>query len=444
MPRVPSLKFSSWQDLLLIGLPALLLLAGGFWLAAHYVQPAPPQQLVLATGTEGNGYQRFAARYKDILQGHGITLIERPSAGAQENLSLLRDPTQHIDAAFMQGGTAGSVRDDDQLYSLGGLYDEPLWIFYRSALAKDQLGGRLDQLLQLRGRRIAIGLAGSGTHQLAHELLEANGMSSPPTQLLDQSGLDSVAALRAGQLDAIMVVGPTQSALVWSLLYSEGVQLMSLSQAQAYTRRLPYLQTITLPRGAIDLVRNIPAQDMTLLAPLATLVVRASTHPALIDLLLQAASDIHGEAGVFQKPHEFPRAIDVDFPLAPSAERYYKSGTSFLQRHLPFWLATLIDRMIVLLVPVIALLIPILRFAPPLYGWRVRSRIFRRYGELKFLEAELEHDARRHSRAEWLTRLDRIEEKVNHLPTPLIFSDMLYTLRSHVELVRQAILRRTE
>lgn len=453
-------RIASWRDALTIGLPALLLLIVGFWLAAQFVQPAPPRRIILSTGSDGGGYQHFAARYKSILQRDGIELLERPSAGSLENLQRLRDEHSGIDAGFVQGGTP-SLREEDRLVSLGGLYHEPLWIFYRAGLANHVPGGQIDQIIQLKGRRIAIGTAGSGTHKLAMELLEANELSGPSTEIIELTepiesiertehnepnginGLDAAAALREGRLDAVITVGPVQSALVWSLLYSEGVKLMNLAHAEAYTRRLPYLRQLTLPRGAIDLVRNVPANDTQLLAPLATLVVRADMHPALIDLLLHAAQEIHGEAGVFQKPREFPQAVDVDFPLAPEAERYYKSGKSFLQRYLPFWLVTLIDRLIVFLVPVVALLIPVLRFAPPLYGWRVRSRIFRRYGELKFLEGELELDASRHTRAEWLARLDEIEDKVNHLPTPLAFSDMIYTLRGHIELVRASILRRT-
>ena len=431
----------------MIGVPALLLLIAGFWLAAQFVQPAPPHQMILSSGIEGGGYQRFGARYREVLARNRIELIERPSAGSVENLQRLRDPAYPLDVAFIQGGTA-SVSDEDSqhLVSLGGLYEEPLWIFYRAELAQRMSSSLLDQIGQLRGLRIAIGAAGSGTQKLALDLLGTNGMVQDGglTTLLDMDGMSVVDALRQGQIDAAFVVGPTYSALVWTLLYDESVRPMSLTHAEAYTRLYPALQHLTLPRGAIDMVRDIPHQDVALLAPMATLVARIGTHPALIDLLLQAATEIHGEPGVFQKPHEFPQAKEVDFPLAPEAQRFYKSGKTFLQRYLPFWLATLVDRMLVLLIPLLALLLPFARFAPMLYGWRIRSRIFRRYGELKFLEAELEHDARRHSRAEWLTRLDRIEEKVNHLPTPLIFSDMLYTLRSHVELVRQAILRRTE
>lgn len=442
--KVRRLKISSWHDVVLIALPALLLLVGGFWLAAQFVRPAPPHQLILSSGGEGSGYQRFAERYREVLGRYGIELIERPSAGSLENLQRLRDPDEVVDAGFIQGGTVSvSDADREHLVSLGGLYYEPLWIFYRGELAQQLPGKRLDRLGQLKGRRIAIGAAGSGAHKLARDLLESNGLAMAPTRLLENDGLAMVEDLRSGRLDAAFVVGPPQSAVVWSLLFAKGVQLMSLAHADAYARLFPQLQRLTLPRGAIDLVHDVPAQEVALLAPMATLAVRQDTHPALIDLLLQAASEVHGEAGVFQKPHEFPQATEVDFPLAAEAERYYKSGKSFLQRYLPFWLATLIDRMVVLLVPVVALLIPIVKFAPPLYGWRVRSRIFRRYGELKFLERELELDANRHSREDWLARLDEIEDEANHLPAPLAFSDMLYTLRQHIELVRSEILRKT-
>ena len=426
----------SLRDLLLVAAPSLLLLVLGFWAAAQFIRPAPPKQLVFSSGGEGGAYQSFAARYRDVLARYDVTLVEKPSAGAVENLQRLRDENSGVDAAFVQGGV-NSANGDDTLVSLGSLYYEPLWIFYRAPLAP------LDRISQLKGRRIAVGAMASGTYKLALELLEANGISGQPTQLVTKSGMAAVEALRRGEVDALFVVGPTQSAAIWLLLYSEGVSLMSIGHAEAYTRRFPYLTRLTLPAGAVDLARNIPAQDVTLLSPMATLVVREDTHPALIDLLLQAASEVHGGPGIFQKPGEFPNAREVDFPLSKEAERYYKSGRPWLQRYLPFWAATLIDRMIVMLVPVLALLIPIVRFAPALYNWRVRSRIFRRYGELKFLEAEATQEPLRHTREEWLARLDAIAADVDSMPTPLAFSDMYYTLRSHLGLVRETILKKT-
>ncbi|MCE9568773.1 MAG: ABC transporter substrate-binding protein [Rhodocyclales bacterium] len=431
------LKLLSWRDIVFVALPSLLLIAGAFWLAAQFIKPAPPDKLIISTGGEGGAYQRFAARYKDALAGYGIALVEKPSAGSTENLARLRDPDFEVDAAFIQGGTAHPV-EDDALVSLGDFYYEPLWIFYR-----DGAVGSGDKVLELRGKRVAIGGEGSGTNQLARELLAANGLDAKNTRLIEAGGLGLVEKLGKSEIDAVFVVGPTQSSLVWSLLYTPGVRLMNLAHAEAYARRFPHLARLVLPRGAIDLTLDIPAQDVQLVSPMATLLVREDTHPALIDLLMQAASEVHGAPGVFQKPSEFPHAGHSEFPLSKEAERYYKSGKPFLQRYLPFWAATLIDRMVVMLVPLLAVLIPLFKFAPQIYGWRVRSRIYRRYGELKFLENEVNEDPARHTRAEWMSKLEDIEKDASTIRTPLTFTDMLYTLRGHIELVRDMILRRT-
>jgi TRAP transporter TAXI family solute receptor len=431
------LKLLSWRDIVFVALPSLLLAIAAFWLAAQFIKPAPPDQLIISTGGEGGAYQRFAARYKDALATYGITLVEKPSAGSTENLERLRNPDFEVDAAFIQGGTA-RPGEDDELVSLGDIYYEPLWIFYRDGALS---GG--DKILDLKGKRVAIGGLGSGTNQLARELLAANGIDDKNARLIEAGGLPLVERLRKNEIDAVFAVGPTQSSLIWMLLYTPGVRLMNLTHAEAYTRRFPYLARLTLPRGAIDLSLDIPPHDVQLVSPMATLLVREDMHPALIDLLMQAASEVHGAPGVFQKPREFPRAGHSEFPLSKEADRYYKSGKPFLQRYLPFWAATLIDRMVVMLVPLLAVLIPLFKFAPQIYGWRVRSRIYRRYGELKFLENRVNEDPGRHTRAEWLEKLETIEKDASTIRTPLTFTDMLYTLRGHIDLVREMILRRT-
>jgi TRAP-type uncharacterized transport system substrate-binding protein len=431
------LKYLSWRDMVFVALPSLLLAIGAFWLAAQYIKPAPPDQLIISSGGEGGAYQIFTARYKDVLARYSITLVEKPSAGSTENLARLRDPAFEVDVAFIQAGTA-RPQEGDELYSLGDIYHEPLWIFYREAA----LGGS-DNLLDLKGKRIAVGGAGSGTRHLAMELLAANGIDAKNSKLIEVGGHDLLGRLQKNHFDAVFVVGPTQSSLVWSLLYAPGVRLMSLTHAEAYTRRFPHLTRLVLPRGAIDLTQDIPPHDIQLVSPMATLLVREDTHPALVDLLMQAADEVHGEPGVFQKPGEFPRAGHGEFPLSKEAGRYYKSGKPFLQRYLPFWAATLIDRTVVMLLPMIVVLLPLIRFAPQIYGWRVRSRIYRRYGELKFLENEVNANPARHTRAEWIEKLERIERDASAIRTPLTFTDMLYTLRGHIDLVREAILRRT-
>jgi TRAP transporter TAXI family solute receptor len=431
------LKLFSWRDMVYVVLPSLLLAIGAFWLAAQFIKPAPPDRLVISTGGDGGAYQIFAAHYKEVLARYGITLVEKPSAGSIENLERLRNAEFEVDAALIQGGTA-RASEDDELVSLGDFYYEPLWIFYREGVVS---GG--DKLLDLKGKRLAVGGAGSGTNHLAKELLAANGIDATNTTLVEAGGLGLVESLRKKEVDVVFVVGPTQSALVWSLLYTPGVRLMNLVRAEAYTRRFPFLARLVVPRGAVDLAQDIPPRDVNLVSPMATLLVRQDTHPALIGLLLQAASEVHGGPGVFQKPGEFPRAGHSEFPLSPEAERYYKFGKPFLQRFLPFWAATFIEGKVVMLLPLLVVLFPLIRFAPQIYGWRVRSRIYRRYGELKFLEYELNANSGLHTRAEWIGKLEDIEKDAGTIRTPLAFSDMLYTLRAHIDLVRHAILRHT-
>jgi TRAP-type uncharacterized transport system substrate-binding protein len=430
------LRRLSQRDWLVVGVPIGLLLALGFWFAAQFVKPAPPQELVMTTGGEGGAYQSYAARYKASLAEYGIRLIEKPSAGSMENLQRLNDPQREVDAGFVQGGSV-DIPDDSSLESLGGVYYEPLWVFYRAGVG-------LSRLEQLAGKRIAVGQPGSGTYKLALDLLEAHNLAAGRATLVPESGFAAVASLLAGKVDAVFLVGPPRSGTVWTLLHTEGVALMSFSQADAYVRRFPYLAKLSLPRGVINFERDIPPHDVTLISPIATVVVRKGTHPALVDLLLQVMAKEHRPPDIFQRVGEFPSAKQVDFPLNPRAERFYQSGPPFLQRYLPFWLANLIDRTVVMLVPVIALLLPLIRITPPLYTWRVRSRIYRWYGQLKFLEYEAEHRPETRSRAEWDEAVDRIERAVNRMPTPLSFSEHVYTLRSHIAMVRDAIARRVQ
>ena len=420
------------RDALAVGIPALALLVAGFWYAAQFIKPAPPNRVVIATGGDGGAYQRFAALYKPLIERNGIKFIERTSAGAVENLALLRSADEKLDVAFVQGGL-GLGSDPAGLVSLGSIYYEPLWVFYRNPEP-------IDQLVHLRGKRIAIGAEGSGTRKLALELLEASGATAAPTRLLPLGGLEAVGALSAGRADAIFLVGPANSGAVWASFYAAGFRLMSFSQADAFVRRWPFLSKLTLPRGAIDLVRDIPSRDVTLVAPVASLVARESIHPALIDVLLQTAAEAHGGPGLFHRAGEFPNPRQVDFPLSTEAERFYRSGTRFLQRYLPFWAATLVDRLVVLLIPIVALMIPLMRIAPALYGWRARSRIYKWYGQLKFLEEAWRRDPGARPRDEWLGELDQLEARVNRIRTPLAYANQLYILREHIGLVRRAVL----
>ena len=413
----------------------VILLAGiGFAVAYQFVEPAPPKKIVISTGGESGAYYQFAQRYASILAKNGVTLEVRASAGSLENMARLSNDEAQI--GFVQGGVVPPRADPDAadesgLLSLGSVFYEPVWVFYRGEKP-------LTRLTELKGKRIAIGQEGSGVRQLAQQLLDANEIPAGD-HLVPLAGLKAAEELQQGRIDAAFIIAAETAPVVQVLIRSPGIKLMSFAQDRAYQRRFPFLTKLTFPRGVVDLVRDFPPDDIKVLAPTANLIVRGDLHPALQALLLQATSEVHGKSGFFQDAGEFPSYKDQMLPLSPEAERYFKSGPSFLQRYLPFWLAVLVDRLIVMLVPVFMLLIPLLKVAPAIYNWRVRSKIFRCYGELKFLEDDLKHRFEPAKLADYRNRLDVIEEEASALHIPLGFTDLVYTLREHVNLVRHIL-----
>ena len=413
----------------------IFLIAGiGFVIAYQFVEPAPPKRIVITTGSDSGAYYHFAQRYATILARDGVTLEVRSSAGSLQNLERLKADEAQV--GFVQGGVIEPKSDPDEvddsgLLSLGSMFYEPVWVFYRGEQP-------LTRLTELRGKRIAIGAEGSGVRQLARQLLEANEVPVSD-RLLPLSGLVAAEELQQGRIDAAFVIASEKAPVVQVLLRSPGVKVMSFAQAGAYQRRFPFLTKLTFPHGVADLVRDFPPEDIKLLALTANLIIRDDLHPALQTLLLQAASEVHGKSGFFQDVGEFPSYKDQMLPLSPDAARYFKSGAPFLQRYLPFWLAVLIDRLIVLLVPVFALLIPLLKVAPAIYTWRVRSKVFRCYGELRFLEDDLKNHFDPARLDDYRQRLDALDEEASQLHVPLGFTDLVYTLREHVNLVRHML-----
>jgi TRAP transporter TAXI family solute receptor len=410
-----------------IVVPAIAVVAA-FWIAARYVRPAPPDTFVMATGPDGGAYHLFAQRYRDILQRDKITMQLKPTAGSIENLKLLKDPDSGVDVALIQAGVA-SGEPPSGLRSLGAIYYEPLWVFYRS---KEEV----EKLSQLSGKRLAVGPEGSGTRALALQLLKASGINPSNTTILPTGGNDAVKALLNGTVDATLMVASPDAPTVRALATASGVKLANLVQAEAFTRRFPYLSAVQLPRGALDLAADLPSRDMTLLTTTANLVVRADFHPALGFLLLQAATETHDRAGVLQKNGEFPAPRESEFVLADEAKRFYKSGTPFLQRYLPFWAANFIQRMAVLLLPLVAVLLPLVKVLPALIQWRYKSRVFKWYGELKHLETAAAANPDPAHLESCFKRLEEIENGVNHTRVGTHYSDYLYNLRMHVDLVR--------
>ncbi|MEE8286702.1 MAG: TAXI family TRAP transporter solute-binding subunit [Gammaproteobacteria bacterium] len=411
---------------------ALLIAIIGFWVAYQFVQPAPPARIVISAGREDGAYYLFAKQYQEILARDNVTLEVLRSAGSVENIERLQAKTGGADVAFVQGATNKPI-GSRQLLSLGSLYYEPLWVFYSSR-------SQLKHLTDLRGKRLAVGEKGSGTRSVTLQLLEDNTVTAPPAALFPLAGQDAADALLQGDVDAAFFIVSPRSATVRKLLVASGIKLMSFERAEAYTRIHRDLSTVTLPQGAIDLGENIPASDTVLLAPTANLVVRSDFHPALIDLLLQAATEVHGAGDVFERPGEFPSPIYLEYPLSQEARRYYERGRSFLQRYLPFWAATFFDRMMVMLVPLIVVLLPLVRVVPPAYKWRIRRKIYRWYKDVKAVDVSLREEQSPERLTEYMTELDRIEDGVNEISTPLTYADQVYNLRMHIHLVRTKLI----
>lgn len=403
---------------------------------AWFLQTTIPRHIVVASGVKDGMYHEYAQRYKEILSREGVTVVERPTGGAGENADLLRDPASGVDVAFMQGGVIGPT-ERGNLVMLAALYYEPLWVFYRG-------GETLTQLDELRYRRVAIGPPGSGARAFAEPLLAANDITAFNTTLVPLLNIGALRALQNGEVDAALMVGPVQSPAIWQALHDSDLKLMSMGRADAYPRRFPHIAKLTLPRGSIELAGRLPAQDVNLIATQAMLVARNDLPPAISHLLLDAARELHGGQGYFEASRQFPNVDPVDLPVSNDADRHYRFGPSLLHRYLPFFVATYVERLIILLLPLLVILVPLFNLLPRLNSWRVRSRIYRWYGELALLERDVGSRTGKPPIDQWLGDLDRIAQGAARIRTPKSFASEVYTLREHIGLVREAVMARAQ
>ncbi len=408
----------------LIGL--LIAIAAAYWL----IDPAPPKKIVLSVSKHDSNYMAFSQLYAMLLKQDGITLEVRESEGPLQSLEALRNEDGSVDMALLQGGIA-STDSSVGLVSMGSLYYQPLWIFSKGTRGVPHLSA-------LKGKRIAVGRMGSGTAILSRMLLGGAGVSDKNSRLLEIGEEEAESALLSGKADAIFISGVPTSPLVQKLAAQPGVAMANLDEAEAFSRQYNFLHHLVLPEGALNLEANIPSHDVHLLAPTVTLVAREDMHPALMYLVLKVIARVHGGAGMLQHEHEFPSDKDTDFELSSQAKKFYESGLPFFDRYLPFWASTFVNRVIIILLPLLALAVPISRIAPAVYIWLVKSRVYKLYGELRFLETQL-RNATHPDPAEFIKELDAIEHRVNHMHLPVAFSRHLYELRGHIELVRSRL-----
>jgi TRAP-type uncharacterized transport system substrate-binding protein len=416
-----------WRLFTIAGLVVILLGASVF-----VVETLPPRTIVMATGAEGGANHEMGIRYRAILAQSGVKLQLLPTAGGLENLARLRDPKSGVSVGFIQSGTT-SKKESPDLESLGTVSYEPLWLFYRSEIGEG--------IQALRGRRISIGPEGSGTRALALELVKRLKLASSLGELLDFTPQVAAEKLLAGEIDVAFIVTAWDSPVVQRLITAKGIEPASFPRADAYVALYPFLNKLVLPAGVGDLSMNRPPADVVLLAAKASLAVRADLHPAIQHLLLSAAVQIHSQPGIFQKAGQFPAAESIDLPLSDEAQRFYKTGRPFLQEHLPFWIATLVERVLVVFVPLAALLLPMSKFLPQTYDWFMRSKIMRLYEEMRLIESEMEAQGHGHDASFINAKLDQLDQRANRLSLPTTYASMLYGLRSHIDLIRGRLAR---
>jgi len=408
---------------------AALLLAGAY----RVLQPTPPRHVVLLTGPEQSAFDAFGVQYRDALARRGIVLELRRTGGTGANLAVLREPDGAATFGFVQGGALpDEAGAREGLQSIGNLFYEPVWVFHRKPAPR----GRPTRLADMVGWRINVGSPDSGVPQLFARLLQVNRIEPERLALGAMPDTEAVMALLDDRIDAVVFVSAPESPLVQMLLQTPGVSLLDFPQADAYSRRLPFLAPVALPRGIVSIDGDLPARSVPLVATTATLVAREDAHPALVQLMVQAAAQIHGGPGWFRRAGEFPSAKDVELPLAGEAARFYRNGPPWLERHLPWWLANLLDRMGLALAAIVAVLLPLSRVVPPVYAFRVRSRVFRWYGQLRSIEEQAAGQPPPDVRIALRARLDELAARVERISVPLSYADELYALRSHIDAVR--------
>jgi TRAP-type uncharacterized transport system substrate-binding protein len=419
---------------LALALTGLAILGAVIWMVLTVGHPFPPRTLVMATGPEGSAANEFGRRYREILRREGMDLHLIPTQGGAENLKLLRDPGSGVSVAFLESGLTTREESPD-LLSLGAVSLEPLWTFLRGP-TKGDAGRRLE------GRRLSIEPEGSATRVLARRLLALNGVDEDSVTLLGLPPEQSAEALLRGDIDGAVMLTSWRSPMVRRLLVADGIVLEGYPRADAYVALFPSLYKVVLPTGVADLAKNIPPADVPLLAVEASLVVRKDLHPTLHYLLLEAASEVHGGPEIFHRAGRFPAAEAVNLPLSPQALEFYRSGPPFTYRTLPLWLAGLAERLLILLIPLLAIVLPAAQFLPGLYRYAIERRIFSLYGELKLLEAELEQAGPGEVPDHLTVALEDLARRANHVRVPLLYAQRLFIVKSHIALAQEEVEKR--
>jgi len=418
-----------------VWVPIIVLIALSFLIAYQFVDPPPPNEIRMATGREGGGYHTFTLEYQKLLAEQKIQLEIQPTAGSVEVLKQLY--AGDVSVGLVQGGTVDGLPIEG-LQSIASLFYEPIWVFYRRELP-------IEYLFDLRGKRIAVGEEGSGTRPVAIQLLQDNQVTENNTTFFGLSSTEAEQQLVTGKIDAAFFVMSPTASVIAELLKSADIELLGFKRNMAYSHRYSYLTSIEIGEGMVDLENNIPKEDKTLLATTATLVAREDLHPDLIYPLLQTMMKVHKTGGLLEQKGQFPSEQFVELPINSNAEYFLKNGPSFLQTIFPFWIASMVDRLKILLIPLIAIMIPLLKSALPLYQWGIRFKIFRWYGTLREVEKDMNNVTQLADIEEEIQKMKALQkELIGQVSVPLSYMGEFYTLRVHIQLVLNQLKERQQ
>jgi uncharacterized protein len=414
-----------------IYLPMTLLALVIFFALSSWLLPLPPEEITISSGRPGGMYQENAKAYKLALKDRGVTLNILESAGTGENLQRLKDPSNAVHVAFAQGGYAfdeGFDPDRDRIQTLAQVDIEPIWVFSRFR--------ELDSLLQLQGLRVALGEPGSGSRAVALSLLGQLRLEAKDFAQSSASGLSTVTQLRDGSLDATIFVASVNAPLVQALLNTPGVYLAPLKRSAALSERMPYLEARFAAQGSLNASRSQPPQDMALISTVASVLVREDLHPMLKRLLTQVMLDQHSSAGPLHRAHEFPHLKRLEYPSAAQARQVLREGLPWLERHTTVQTAQWLYRLLLLGLPIALFCLFLGQLIPRYLMWRIDSRINRWYGELKYIENDLNHsEPRGLELSNFHTRLRQIAKQASDFPMPRAYMQRMFTLQQHIDLV---------
>jgi TRAP transporter TAXI family solute receptor len=408
-----------------LGFGAFVLILLVLGISYQFIDPAPPKKLSIATGTTSGSYYKFAQEYKKLLEKEKFELLIVPTQGSVEALKKLQN--KEVDIAFVQGGVANE-EEVKTLRSLASIYFEPLWIFYSEKFDFKYIN-------ELKGKKVSIGSEGSGTKPLALEILKQNSIDKTNTTLLELSNEAAQQALDEGEIDVLFSVISPSSKMVQSLLSNPKVKLLNIQRASAYSKKLHYLTPVSIGEGVVSLENNIPSSNITLLSTTATLVGQKDLHPDLIRLILKTAKQVHSTPSLFENNEIFPSKKYLQIPLHVDAKHYLEKGDSFLEKIFPFWIASSIDRLVIMIIPLLTLLIPIIKGALPLYRWRIRSSIYKWYKILHEIDLKLE-SLDKSELPKIKEDLEKMAEDIQKISKiPLSYMGEYYDLRVHANLI---------